>query len=340
MLRPNVVLVDITQPPQLLEEYLRGIRACAPDAMLIALHTVADPETILTAIRAGANEFLYPPLESNLRKALERRVEDRARPRDSGKAPGKILGFLSAKGGCGGTTIACHLAVELGRLSAPKAEHTLLADLDLDAGIVGFLMKVKSSYSIADAIQNLHRLDVSYWRALVSNEWPGLEIIVAPGAPFPRETGPEEALRQVLAFVRSNYGLTVADLGSTLNPATLTVLDEVDDIYLITTLEVPSLHRAKQAVQTLMNAGFGQRLHVILNRTPQHPDVTAEELERILGLPIEMMLPNDYYALYDAFCKGKLLASGSHLARKFTDFATRLAGIPVEKSKRRFSLFG
>ena len=108
--------------------------------------------------------------------------------------------------------------------------------------------------------------------------------------------------------MRAHYAWTVVDLGCTLNLATVTVLEEIDEIFLVTTLEVPSLHQAKQAVQTLINAGFGNRLHVILNRTPQRPDVTAEELERILGLPIDTMLPNDYYALYDAFCKGKAAA--------------------------------
>jgi Flp pilus assembly CpaE family ATPase len=90
----------------------------------------------------------------------------------------------------------------------------------------------------------------------------------------------------------------------------------------------------------LINAGFGNRLRVIVNRTPQRPDVTAEELERILGMPIDTMLPNDYCALYDAFCKGKLLPPGSHLSRQLSSLAMRLAGTPVEKGKRRFSLFG
>jgi len=103
---------------------------------------------------------------------------------------------------------------------------------------------------------------------------------------------------------------------------------------------VPALHQAKQMVQKLMNGGYGNRLRVILNRTPQRPDVTAEELERILGLPIDTMLPNDYYALYDAFCKGKLLPPGSHLNQRVAGLAVRLTGVPAEKSKRRFGLFG
>jgi pilus assembly protein CpaE len=201
-------------------------------------------------------------------------------------------------------------------------------------------MKVKSPYSVLDALQNLHRLDASYWNALVAPDWPGLEILAAPSGYLPKENVPGESLGKVVTFVRAHYAWTVLDLGSTLNLATVTLLDGIDEIYLVTTLEVPSLHQAKQTVQTLINAGFGSRLHVILNRTPQRPDVTAEELERILGMPIDLMLPNDYYALYDAFCKGKLLPPGSHLSRQLTNFGLRLAGAPVEKGKRRFGLFG
>jgi pilus assembly protein CpaE len=339
-LRPEVVLLDITKLPLALEEAVRGVRAALPDCMLMALDTTAQPDTILAAMRVGANEFLYPPLGDNLRNAIERRSTVRPRARENSRPPGKVLGFLSAKGGCGASTIACHLAAELGRISAQRAEHALLADLDLQSGIVGFLMKVKSPYSVLDAVQNLHRLDFSYWNALVSAEWPGLEIVAAPAGYLPKDTVPGESLAKVVAFVRAHYAWTVADLGCTLNLATVTVLDEIDDIYLVTTLEVPSLHQAKLAVQTLINAGFGNRLHVILNRTPQRPDVTAEELERILGLPIDTMLPNDYYALYEAFCKGKLLPPGSHLSRQLSAFAMRLAGAPVEKGKRRFGLFG
>ena len=339
-LRPEVVLLDISGLPLPIEEAVAGVRAALPDALLVALDTAAQPETILTAMRAGANEFLYPPLGNSLRKAIDRRAEIRLRPRENSRPPGKVLGFLSAKGGCGASTIACHLAAELGRLSAQRAEHSLLVDLDLQSGIVGFLMKVKSPYSVLDAVQNLHRLDVSYWNALVSSEWPGLEIIPAPSAYLPKDPIPGEFLAKVVTFVRAHYSWTVVDMGCTLNMSTITVLDEIDDIYLVTTLEVPALHQAKQAVQTLINSGFGNRLHVILNRTPQRPDVTAEELERILGLPIDTMLPNDYYALYDAFCKGKLLPPGSHLSRQMSAFAMRLAGAPVEKGKRRFGLFG
>jgi pilus assembly protein CpaE len=339
-LRPAVVLLDITHLPQPLDDCLRSVKRSAPDAALMTLDTSANPETILTVMRAGATEFLYPPLVDMLRKALERQGEHRTRNREEDRPPGKLAGFLSAKGGCGATTIACHLAAELGRIGAPRGDLALLADFDLESGMVGFLMKVKTPYSLVDAVQNLHRLDLSYWNALVCHEWPGLEIIVAPTDYLPDEASAGEPLRRILTLVRSQYARTVVDLGCSLNLATLTALDEIDDIYLVTTLEVPALHRAKQTIRRLTAAGYVKRLHVVLNRMPQRPDVSPEELERILGMPIEIMLPNDYYALHDAMCKGKLLPPGSHLSRHLSNFAMRLAGLPLEKGKRRFGLFG
>ena len=95
---------------------------------------------------------------------------------------GKMIGFLSAKGGCGATTLACHVASELQNVTQ---KNVLLADLDLTSGMVGFLMKTPSSYSILDAIKNLSRLDESLWKALVVEHRPGLSVMPAPASLYP-----------------------------------------------------------------------------------------------------------------------------------------------------------
>ena len=174
------------------------IRAKTPDATIVALHTTADPDAILSAMRAGVNEYVYPPLEGALRGALERRSTD-GRRHSGMRGAARTIGFFSSKGGCGATTVVCHLAVELGR----HGQKVLLADLDLDAGLIGFLTKAKPGYSILDAVNNLHRMDVSYWKALVSNGIPGVEIIAAPAATADKTYPRQEQLRQLFSFLRS-----------------------------------------------------------------------------------------------------------------------------------------
>src|SRR6266536_572302 len=133
-----------------LEGLVASIKSAAGDPMIIALNTSAQADAILSSLRAGINEYLFPPLQDTLRKALERRSMEKSRGRVKGS--GKALGFVSAKGGCGATTLVCHVAAEMGRLG----QKVLLADLDLDSGMVGFITKTKSVYSILDAINNLH----------------------------------------------------------------------------------------------------------------------------------------------------------------------------------------
>src|SRR5436190_12757547 len=114
-MRPDVVLVDISGWKEPLEGLVSSIRSAAGDPMIIALNTSAEAESILASMRAGVNEYLYPPLQEPLRRALEKRSIERSRRRDGGvKGTGKSMAFLSAKGGCGATTLVCHIAAELG----------------------------------------------------------------------------------------------------------------------------------------------------------------------------------------------------------------------------------
>ncbi len=330
-MRPDVILVDITNLRIPLEAAVQMVRGLLPDCMIIALHTSADAEIILSSLRAGVNEYIFPPLQETLRKALEKRSADRSRRRDGSKSGGKSFGFVSAKGGCGATTLICHVAVELGR----QNQKVLLCDMDLDAGMIGFLTKTKGTYSMIDAVNNLHRLDSSYWKALVSNGIPGVEILAAPVSLASRQLPKDEQLRHVLAFVRPYYDWTLVDLGRSLSRMSLAALEEIDEACLITTLEVPALHQAKLIVQTLIDGGYGKnRIRLVLNRVPKRLDITPAELEKMLGIPIFCTVSNDYPELYESYAEGRLLSRTSSLGKEMVKLSSKLSGIEEDKPKR------
>jgi pilus assembly protein CpaE len=337
-LHPDVVLIDISRLAAPLEEVVRSVKAASSASMVIVLHTSAEPEKILAALRAGANEYIFPPLGANLRAALERKSGERSQVRAGVRGKGKTVAFLSAKGGCGATTLACHVAVELGRHSA---QHVLLADLDLSAGMISFLMRSQSPYTVLDAVRNLHRLDLNYWKALCSNGYSGLEVISAPPLCSTQAPPEPEQLRHVLSFARSTYEWTVVDLGRSLSPVAMIAFEEIDEVYLVSTMDMPALHAATQVARALVSSNYGRnRIRLILNRTPAQPDTTPQELENVLGHPIYAMLPEDYEALCDSYCEGRMLIPGSNLGRSLARLAHKIAGTPEEKSKRRFSFFG
>jgi pilus assembly protein CpaE len=332
--KPEVLLLDLSAVTSELNIAIRQLRAQAPRTKIVALHPTAEPKTILAAMRSGANEFLHPPFEETLLPALEHLLTTS----DLEAIPatrGKIIGFLSAKGGCGATTLACHVGWELHNQTR---KNVLLADLDLTSGLVGFLMKTPSSYSVLDAIKNLSRLDESLWKALVVEYRPNLSVL--PSCPsYSRWDHPDEnELRQVLQFMRTQHDWVILDLGRSLNPIATAMLDEIDQLFLVSTLEVVALHGLKSIVHGLFDQG--EKLQLILNRTPKMMDISTQELEKILGRSLYAALPNDYLSLYQSYSSGNLLNPDNRLAQHFAMLASKIAGIPPVKTKKKFALFG
>jgi pilus assembly protein CpaE len=335
--RPEVVLLDLARLREPADELIRKLRAASPDSMLVALNTSADAEAILAAFRAGVNEYICPPLAANLKRALEWKSNDQRR-RERARSIARTVGFFSSKGGCGATTLACHAAMDLGR----QDRKVLLADLDLESGMVAFLTRARSSYSVLDALNNIHRLDLSYWKALVTPGGSNVEVIAAPVAVASRELPRQDQVRHVLSFVRLHYDWTVVDMGRGLNVLTMNALDEIDDACLVSTLEIPALHQAKQIVNVLTESGYPrERLRLILNRAPKRMEIEPEELERMIGVPVYATVPNNYAELSACYSEGKLLPRHSRLGRQIREISRKLSGMEEEvKERRRFAFFG
>lgn len=335
--RPDVLLLEPTHAASNLTDLIPSLKAVASAPAIIIVRETATPEDILRALRAGANEYLYSPLAGNLNDALERLARSRAASDTGAARAGHLIGILSVKGGCGATTIACHSAVELARLSG---QDVLLADFDLSAGLIRILMHVKSRYSILDALHNTQRLDPSFWRALVSNGYKGVEVIAGSSSECLKEHPKPHEIRQVVRFARSQYQNVVADLGAGLDPAVLSVLEDVDELILVSTPEMPALQMTKLLMHHLIGAGFRkERVRLVINRMSRRVELSPEEIESSLGVSIFATLPNDYAALDQAYSSGALLPEKNHLRDEIRRLIRRVTGAGQEEVRRKFSLF-
>lgn len=337
--RPEVLLLELAAITEDLSQAIREIKQSAPQTKIIALHSSDDSQTILAAMRAGVNEFIHPPFEDTLAKALEHVLKAQEEEPHSGERRGRVVGLLSAKGGCGATTLACHIAADLKRHSG---KSVLLADFDLTSGMVGFHMKVGSTYSILDAVSNLSRLDSSLWKALIAEYKPGLDVIPSPDDFSHQSLPSRDELRQLVRFMRTQHDWIVVDLGRSFNELAAAVYGELDHLLLVSVLEVSALHGLKTIAQKLRDRNEDlTKLQLVLNRTPKMMDITQDELQKVLGRPLYAMLPNDYPSLYQAYSQGQLLAPGNRLAQQFSVLTRKLAGIKAEKTqKKKFALFG
>jgi pilus assembly protein CpaE len=331
---PDVVLVEFTSQMESLGPLVEAIKATRPAPLVMAVQASPELAGVVTALRAGIYEFLYPPLAEKLLQAFER-----AQHTVHHKPSGKVIGFLSSKGGCGATTIACHTAAAIGKYAAQQEKRALLIDLDLNTGMVRFLMRTDTPYSVLDAASNMQKLDLGYWNALTTNVSPGLEVIAAPTDLVSKHQLNLNQVQHVLSFARCYYDWTLVDLGRGLGLLTTSVLDVIDELYLVTTAEVPALHLTKKIVDVLFASDFPKnKLRLVANRTPRIAHTRCQELEDLLGLPLFAHLPNDYSNLFQSYSECKLLPEGGPLARELHSLARRIMGLESESAKRGLSL--
>ncbi len=333
----DLVLIDINPEGETIEEMIRRIKVVSPQSMVAVVHNSPDPDVILGAMRSGADEFILPPFGEKLASAIHRMAAQIAKREAAARPAGKVVGFVSAKGGCGASTVACHVASEFQRATQ---HDVLLADLDLESGLVGFLMKTATQYSVLDAIKNVHRLDYSFWKGLVSNTRPRLDVMPSPSGLTISDPWDPTHFREVFRQVRSMYGWVIADLGRTLNPILLSALDELDEVFLVTTPSVTALYQAKLFIQRITDVGFPRnQLRLIVNRVPRRHEFTPEDMQRSLGVPVYAELP-ERPELDDAYAAGKLLGGNSDLGKALADLTLKMAGMREEKPKSWSSFFG
>jgi pilus assembly protein CpaE len=321
--RVDVVLVEANRFALPLEEFVQRLHNTPAQPAVFVLHTEPSPQLILEALRAGVNEFLYTPLAEPLRAAFERLSETRSKgAAGTAHALGKIFGFVSSRGGCGATTFAAHAAASLVRQTK---QPLLLADFDFEAGLLRFLMKSKSAWSVRDALDNLHRMDSSLWKGLISACQNQIDFIPAPEELAARRSPEPEQMMHLTRFIRSMYPLAVVDFGRCFSASALDSLPELEVLYLVLTPDLSALDHAKQALQILDERGCARtRIKVLVNRMPQRGGPDPKAIERYLDHPVSGTFASDFMGFYDAYSEGHLLDSASKLGKQFNDLATAI----------------
>ncbi len=326
----DMVIIDTTPDGETVNQLIQRIRHVSPRSVIAVAGVSSDTRLILDCMHAGANQFVLPPFQQNVRLAVERALAHAASQELALRPPGKVIGFVSAKGGCGATTVACHIAAALERSSASEI---LLADFDMETGLVGFLVQPKTTFSVVDAMRNIHRLDAAFWKRHVGSFRPRLDVLPSPMTAV-RADGD---WRHVLRLARAMYGWIVVDLGRGLNAVTLNLLEDFDELYLVTTPAVGAVFQARQFIQRVAERGFPRtRLRVIVNRARRG---RAPDVHERLGAPVYAAI-EDRPELESAYAEGRLAGSESNLGAQFASLAARIADVPLPAKAKIRSLFG
>jgi pilus assembly protein CpaE len=280
-----------------------------------------DPVLMLEAMRAGVNEFVTEPVtQSDLKAAIDRVAAKRPAPE-----PGQVFAFLGGKGGVGTTTLAVNVATTLASMAASS---TLLIDLHVAYGDAALFVGAEPRFSVADALEQVHRLDETFLRNLVGRTKFALDLLASSDRAM---VGPLDvrAIRGLIDCAARHYPYVVLDVPRS-DAAMLDALELVTKIVVVANQELATIRSASRMAAALRQRYGKDRVAVVVSRYDQLAEIGRKEIERVMGGPIAHVFPSNYRLALGALNLGRPLVLDNHnkLAASFESFARSLVTNP------------
>ncbi len=333
--KPDLIFVDANSFPDASGGLLQRTAERYPQAVMILLSSDRSPEYLISAIRAGVREVLPSPVSANELDAALDRLSSKLST--SQQSEGKVMSFVSAKGGAGTTFVAANLGHALATLGRKRV---LLIDLNTAFGDATlYVSDIKPERTLADVCREINRLDINLLDSSVVRVSQLFSILAAPAEPDPGGDLSGDHLETIVNLARRHYDFVIIDLGRQVNSASVRVLDHSDAIYLVLQQSLPDLRGARHLIEIFGTLGYRrEKVHLLLNRFESSAPLSTSEIERILDLTVDSRIPNNFEVANDSINQGVPvleLARNSTIAKSLTDWVNRLVdtvSAPASKS--------
>jgi pilus assembly protein CpaE len=329
--QPSALIVDVRGQSQL-PAALSAFRKEHPTAGVILVASTLDPRLMLEAMRAGVNECVQEPLTADALGQAIRKVASGSQPQPAGQ----VFAFVGAKGGVGTTTLSVNTATMLAKLGHADV---LLIDLHLGNGDAALLLGNEPRFSVVDALENVHRVDESFFGSVVEKCKAGIDLLASSDRMMPGGADPQR-VRALIDFAASQYRYTVLDVPR----SDLTMLDTLEvasTVVVVTSQELPSLRSAGRLAHMLRSRYGAARVTAVMNRFDRRSEIAHADVERVIGDTVKHLIPSDYRMALQALNAGRPVAFETcPLADSFRRLAGDLGGIVKQQPQSSSSVFG
>ena len=304
------VLVDVDSQPKHTLAALEPLVRRFNDTRFVVLSENLASELLLEAMQVGARHVLLKStINSDLAGVLERLC-----PKGSGKR-GSVVTVLSAGGGCGATTIAVNLALELQMLDEKRAaDPALVMDLDPHYGAAASYLGLDSDYGILDLLNRTGPLDPALIQSTALPFSDRLHAMSSSGHGHLGESSSidPDRLGEAVDACKGAFRCTVIDAPRIGNAQSAQLARHSDAVLIVIQLNVKDIRVAKKMLDGLTSWGVSTAaVTIVANRYHRRrTTVTLEEARKAmdLGESTELVcLSNDYSAVNEAVNFGKLL---------------------------------
>jgi pilus assembly protein CpaE len=301
-----VALIDFDRDPELaLKTTERLHQTFLKKVSTVGVVRQLDAGLLLRAMRVGCSEFLTKPADvEEIAKALGRFRAAMAVDPQMQSGLGRVIAFFGAKGGVGTSVLAVHLATHLARTHGKK---TLLVDHKRELGHIALYLGLKDTqYHFDELLRNADRLDAELLNGFILHHASGLDVIASPQISAGTHRAKPEEFENTMDFLRRQYDYILIDSSIAYQDAKTSILEQADEVYLISTPDVASLRDLARLIEVLGLTEVAQsKLRVVVNRSTATDSITPQEIERTVRFPISIAIPNNYFELLRAINDGE-----------------------------------
>ncbi|MEX0832522.1 MAG: hypothetical protein WD276_01405 [Actinomycetota bacterium] len=273
-------------------EYVSG---SSPTTAVVLVRDQSWNGMLPAAMRAGIRDVVdLTSGTEELREALNKAVSwstsvQSVRDSKAGTRRGTVVSIFSSKGGTGKTFLTTNLATAIAHISE---QDTAVVDLDLDMGDVFSYFGMEPEHPIQDLIalgEGASREQLEGAATRLGQHLWGFGAPTDPGA----EQLSGGAIGKFLRAVRNSYPFTVVDATADYSDLALAAFDLSDEVCLITQLDIVGIKHLSKALETLVRIGVPkERFHVILNRADSKVGLGPEDVQRVMEVEVEAMIPS------------------------------------------------
>jgi pilus assembly protein CpaE len=293
--RPQLAILEMGSDLSRLKAVVTDIAAVSPETLAAAAfrpelfgHDVSESALLIEALRLGVRDFLRRPISAvDLGQLIERFRCQAA----SGPARwGKVVTFISNKGGVGKSTLAVNTALGLARR---YPERVLLVDTSLQMGVCAALLDLEPALTLTDAARERDRLDEMLIRQLATPHSSGLHLLAAPPDAMVAAEVDDDLISRVLTLSRRAYDYVIVDTFPMFDGVAMAVVDSCDQAYVVLENVVPTLLGIAKLLTLLDAVGFPRnRQRIVINRYVRHSGcLKPSDVALRLGRDVDHVVP-------------------------------------------------
>ncbi|PCE26618.1 fimbrial protein [Burkholderia ubonensis] len=337
-LNPAIVFIDFSGAQAAASAAAAAVRVAHPGLPVVALGTLAEPESALAALRAGVRDFIDVSGAAEDALRITRGLLEHADGSEPANRHGKLVALLGARAGMGVSTLAANLSVWLHKRGAAGpadcASHgrqTALADLGLPAGDSALFLNTRCEFHFVEAVRNLRRIDRTFVNTALTRHASGVALTTLPPNLADLREVSYASCVGLLNRLRAFFDQQIVDLGGFSNRDFVAQIAAAsDEAWLVCDQGVASIVSSVDLLEGLRDAGVDSgKLRLVVNQYDPALSLTPTQIADRLGIALLATLPARRVPIGQAANQGRLIvdtAERDPYVRALEPLAERLAG--------------